>query len=254
MTSPIAIQLYTLRSEIDELGVEAVLRKLAEIGYIGIEPFPGKDMKQIAALAKELGLQIPSAHMGNPDVEEKLNTGLSDAEALGVEKLVVSWLPPDQYYQSEEGVQQAAQLLNKTYETAKSAGYKLAYHNHDFEFKLLNGKPAYDLLLELLDENILLEVDTYWAKVGGFDPAEVVAKLGNRAPLLHIKDGPADVPASDMTAVGDGVLDFPTIISAGGSHTEWLIVELDRCATDMMEAVEKSYQYLVGQGLAKGNK
>jgi hypothetical protein len=57
-----------------------------------------------------------------------------------------------------------------------------------------------------------------------------------------------------MTAVGEGVMDFPGIIQAGEGSTEWLIVELDRCATDMMEAVEKSYKYLVGKGLARGNR
>jgi uncharacterized protein YbaP (TraB family) len=47
-----------------------------------------------------------------------------------------------------------------------------------------------------------------------------------------------------MTAVGDGVLDYPDFIEAALSSAEWLIVELDRCATDMMTAVEKSYRYL----------
>ena len=55
-------------------------------------------------------------------------------------------------------------------------------------------------------------------------------------------------------AVGDGGLEFPSIVQAAEGAAEWLIVELDRCATDMMEAVEKSYQYLVAGGLARGNK
>jgi hypothetical protein len=54
-----------------------------------------------------------------------------------------------------------------------------------------------------------------------------------------------------MTAVGDGVLDIPAALAAGGS-AEWHIVELDRCATDMFEAVERSYHYLVGEGLSQG--
>ena len=57
-----------------------------------------------------------------------------------------------------------------------------------------------------------------------------------------------------MTAVGEGKMDVPAIVAAGEGSTEWLIVELDRCATDMMEAVEKSYTYLVGKGLARGNR
>jgi hypothetical protein len=35
---------------------------------------------------------------------------------------------------------------------------------------------------------------------------------------------------------------------------QWLVVELDACDTDMLEAVEKSYKWLVGNGLATGRK
>ncbi len=71
----------------------------------------------------------------------------------------------------------------------------------------------------------------------------LVKELGPRAPLLHIKDGPA-VKNEPMVAVGDGMMDFPSLIQAAGENTEWLIVELDQCATDMLEAVGKSYRYL----------
>ena len=57
-----------------------------------------------------------------------------------------------------------------------------------------------------------------------------------------------------MTAVGDGVVDFHSIVEAAGKTAEWMIVELDRCATDMMEAVATSYTYLIEEGLARGNK
>jgi hypothetical protein len=43
-------------------------------------------------------------------------------------------------------------------------------------------------------------------------------------------------------------------VAAGAAATEWLIVEIDRCATDMLEAVAKSYRYMVGKGLAHGKR
>ena len=81
----------------------------------------------------------------------------------------------------------------------------------------------------------------------------MVRRLGSRAPLLHIKDGPCEMEAP-MTALGEGVVDLPSVIAAGAGSTEWLVVELDRCATDLTEAVRKSYQYLIGKELARGNK
>ena len=61
-----------------------------------------------------------------------------------------------------------------------------------------------------------------------------------------MKDGPADDRASAMVAVGDGVIDVPGVLAAARS-AQWHIVELDRCDTDMFDAVERSYDYLVGQ-------
>jgi hypothetical protein len=57
-----------------------------------------------------------------------------------------------------------------------------------------------------------------------------------------------------MTAVGDGIVDVPAIVAAGEGATEWLIVEPDRCATDMLEAMAKSYRYMVGNRLAHGKR
>ena len=75
-----------------------------------------------------------------------------------------------------------------------------------------------------------------------------------RLPLLHIKDGTLEKDAPHV-AVGSGKLDMPAIIGAADPNVlEWLMVELDNCATDMTEAVRQSYAYLTGQGLGAGNK
>jgi len=116
----------------------------------------------------------------------------------------------------------------------------------------LNGRPAHQLLAELTDPAVKFELDTYWIQVTGIDPVKVVREMGSRSPLLHIKDGPADSREADMTALGAGNIDIPAIVAAGGEHTQWLFVELDRCATDMMTAVQASYTYLISNGLARG--
>jgi sugar phosphate isomerase/epimerase len=108
-------------------------------------------------------------------------------------------------------------------------------------------------MMKHLSPDVLFELDCYWIKTGGPDPAAVVREVGARAPLLHIKDGPCK-KGEPMTAVGDGIIDWAPVVQASAGTAEWLIVELDSCKTDMMEAVRKSYNYLVGRNLARGNK
>jgi sugar phosphate isomerase/epimerase len=103
-----------------------------------------------------------------------------------------------------------------------------------------------------MDESIFFELDTYWVQTGGLDPAAVLRELGSRAPFLHIKDGPT-TPEGDMVAVGQGEMNFPALFAAA-QKPEWLVVELDRCATDMMTAVRESYDYLISHNFAKGHK
>ena len=116
-----------------------------------------------------------------------------------------------------------------------------------------DGRPALLHLFDHLAPDVIAEVDIYWAQVGGSDPKAIVAELGSRVGLLHVKDGPADVPQSPMVAVGDGVVDVPGVLAAAPG-ARWHIVELDRCATDMFDAVERSYDYLVGNGYSRASR
>jgi hypothetical protein len=51
-----------------------------------------------------------------------------------------------------------------------------------------------------------------------------------------------------MTALGTGRMPLAEILTASPS-VRWHVVELDRCATDMMTAVRDSLAWLTGQGL-----
>ena len=55
-------------------------------------------------------------------------------------------------------------------------------------------------------------------------------------------------------AVGSGKIDIPGTIKATDENIlQWLVVEIDKCDTDMFEAVAQSYKYLTSNGLAQGN-
>ena len=117
----------------------------------------------------------------------------------------------------------------------------------------MNGTATLDLMLDELDDGVFFQIDTYWAQVGGLDAVDVVKQVGARAPLIHLKDGSLDKD-DDMTAVGGGKMDVPGIVAAAADTADWHIVELDRCATDMMQAVHDSYTYLTSNGLVRGKK
>lgn len=253
MPAPIALQLYSVREALAE-DFGGVVKKVADMGYVGVETagFPGTTAAAARKLFDDLGLQVSSAHARLP-VGDDQNEILDMAEALGCKRLVCAAIRSEGHYETVDQIKQTCDLVNQAAQAVAERGMSLGMHNHWWEFEPVDDRLRYQVLLECLDPAVFFEIDTYWAKAAGVDPVAAINELGRRAPLLHIKDGPA-VRGEPMTAVGEGVMDVPAIIKAGEKNTEWLIVELDQCATDMLEAVEKSYRYLVGRGLARGNK
>lgn len=251
MTPPIALQLYTVRDLIGQNNHDAVVRQVAQIGYAGVETagFPGTTPQAAGKLFKSLGLAVSSIHKFPIPTPVDKQEILDMLGALDTKNCVSGAGPDD--FKTAETTRITCEKLNAAAAMLKPYGVKLHVHNHWWEYLKVDTKYAYEYMWEYLSPDICFQVDTYWVKTGGVDPAVVVKKFGKRAPLLHIKDGPAQQKVH-QTAVGEGVLDFKAIAKAAAGNTEWMIVELDSCGTDMLEAVRKSYQYLTSMGLARG--
>lgn len=252
-SAPISVQLYSLRDQAAK-DFEGVLRALGDIGFVGVELAGFHDLtpKQYVAIVEESGLVTSSAHV-NELSPDGFNAALDDLQEIGCDVAVCAFLPPERFA-DEDAVKASADALNKANEIARSRGVSLGYHNHWWEFStVLDGRTAWATLNERLDPTVFAEVDIYWATLGGADPRQVIADLGDRLWLLHVKDGPCDAPESPMVPVGSGTLDIPAIL-ASAPTAKWHIVELDRCATDMLTALADSYRYLVDSELSQGRK
>lgn len=250
MASPIALQLYSVRENLTQ-DFAATVRKVAEMGYAGVETagFPGTTPVEAGKLFRELGLLVPGAHSPLP-IGEQRDSVIAAMEAIGCQRIVSGGIGADKY-QSLDSIKQAVENFNAAAEAARAHGMTFGIHNHWWEMGEIEGRWIFDILLSELDPDIFFEFDTYWIQATGVNAAEFVAKYGSRAPLLHIKDGPVEM-GKPHVAVGDGAMDIQAVVKAGEKTTEWLIVELDSCATDMMTAVERSIQYLVKEGLGHG--
>jgi len=249
MAKPISLQLYSVREELAK-DVEGTIKALAKMGYVGLEPAgvpAGQTAKQFRKLINDLGMAVSASQGGTP-VGDDAQRILDEAEGLGTKHVVCPWYD-SKLFTSMDGLKKVAEVMNQALANCAKRGMTFGYHNHDFELQVVEGSPALLHLSKLTGGKMYNTVDTYWVKVGGQDPVEIVKALGPCANLLHIKDGPLD-KSQPMTAVGAGKMNFPPIIEAA-THAEWLVVELDSCATDMMQAVRQSIDYLANSGLGK---
>ena len=253
MTIPIAVQLYSLREQARD-GIEAVLDRLGSIGYAGVETagLQGLSGEQFRTALDSAGLRAASAHIGY-EGRDAFRAALEAHAPLGVDTVIVPFAAPDEF-KTSDGVAKLAERLNRANGIAHEFGVALGYHNHYWELQhSYTGRNALVHLFDLLEPTIVAEIDIYWARVGGADPVELLQTLAPRVTRVHVKDGPAVSPDQPMTAVGQGTLNIPTILETA-TDTQWHIVELDACATDMFEAVANSYTYLVDNGLSHGQR
>ncbi|MFE0172862.1 sugar phosphate isomerase/epimerase family protein [Streptomyces sp. NPDC059002] len=233
MPRPLSVQLYTVR---DQLAVDwaGTVRRLAGLGYGAVETYDVvSDPKGHRLILDDLGLTVSGAHAGqllDPDPGPALDA----VTTLGTDLAIVPAGLPHEDFTTRDGLARAADRLNSLVAPARRHGVRIGYHNHWWEieprFGAREGEPArhaIEVLAELLDPAVCLEVDTYWAAVGGAGVPGLLHRLGDRVVALHLKDGPGTKDDPNV-AVGGGTMPVPEILAAAPGARR--VVEFDACA------------------------
>ena len=247
VTAPeLAVQLYTIREALRD-DAPAALARLASIGYRDVELFDmvgfGKPLADAVAAA---GLRAVSAHQ--PVAGKDVEAVCAAAADFGVKLVIDPWIDPERWTTVDD-IAGVARDLAAAATIAADHGITIGYHNHWFELEhRFDGRTGLEVLAEHLPPEVILQLDTYWAAVGGEDPEALLGRLGPRVRALHLKDGPISRDTSLQVAVGEGAMRFPGLVAA--APTALRVVELDDTQGDRFDALARSRAYLVGEGLA----
>ncbi len=238
----LSVQLYTVREHL-ATDIPGTLRRIADIGYTRVELFNFVDNAD--AYAAELaatGLAAPTAHARL--VGQDTARIFTAARSIGVETVIDPHIDAARW-STREDVAGIGAELNGLAREAADHGLKVGYHNHAFELEnRIDGVSALEILADSLDDAVSLELDTYWAAVGGEDVVPLLGRLGSRVQFLHIKDGPLTKDDKEQLAVGAGKMPIVDILAAAPHALA--VVELDDFTGDVFDAVSDSYTYLNG--------
>jgi len=268
MKFPIALQLYSVRNEL-EADFEGVLRQVKAMGYEGVEfaGLYGHSAAEIKALCQEIGLVPVSAHV--PFADMMADPDLLEVYAqIGCQFVAIPYLT-EEYRPGQPKFAEVISGAKLLGEKANALGMKLCYHNHDFEFVKVDGEYALDILYKEVPASLLqTQIDTCWVNVGGENPADYIRKYAGRAEIVHLKDfagsksenmyaligiddgkDGADTGAFEFRPVGYGKQDFPAILAAAqDAGAKWVVVEQDQPSMGKtpMECAKMSIDYLRG--------
>ena len=274
----IGLQLYTVRDLMND-DFEGTIEKVAALGYTQLE-FAGyynRTPEQVKSLLDGLGVTSPANHTQYNDLKDNLEKSIETANLIGQEYLILPMLPmnrgprrprppkedaptedaaaetkpkpepqrPRGPQFTKEDVLKHAEFMNSVGEACKKADLKFAYHNHSFEFSMVEDEmPMYDMLLQETDLDLVsMEMDLYWAVKAKVDPLAYFEKYPGRFHLCHVK-GMSNDENESMESVGDGKIDFVSIFSQSEqAGLKYYIVEHDR-PKDALASVSESITYL----------
>ena len=226
MSLPISLQLYSLRDDApkDFLGI---LKQVAGIGFDAVE-FAGYHGHSAAVLRGALddnGLRCSGTHTAITLLDDdQYDATLRTHETLGTRNIIIPWLPLELHSTAEATLETAKRLTQLT-EKVEKDGFRLGFHAHDADMKLLDdGRSTWYILGENTPDSFILQFDTANAMHGGTDPVQPLLDFPGRGVTVHFKEYPFD-----GSTIGEGEVPFANVIKTlGAAGAEWVVIEQEQ--------------------------
>ena len=235
-----AIQLFSVH-EIMQNDFIGTLKKLAEMGYTGVEfaGYGGLDANELKDVLAENNLKPIGSHFGIEGFTNHLDKEIAFNKIMGSEYLIL----PHYYMETKEDVLKLAEILKPIIAKITDAGLKFAYHNHDYEFKVIGGEYLLDILFDNLPPQAVMELDVYWVAYANVEPLAYMEKHKDRLKLLHVKQIDRNKRNVD---INKGILDYREIITKAKTWgTEHFILEQEEYEVSPLVSVKNDIDYIM---------
>jgi sugar phosphate isomerase/epimerase len=229
---PFGLQLYTLRDVLPK-DPKGILKEVSLAGYKYVESYKHSELgmfwgmtnKDFKNYLEGIDLDIVSSHC---DINKDFQKQVDDAAAIGMKYLIC---PSIDAQKTADDYKKFAAQLNQCGDICKKAGIKFGYHNHDHDFKVVDGQIAQDIYMLNTDPSLVdFEMDIYWVVTAKQDPEVWLKKYSNRFRLCHIKDRKKGSTEREVSVdLGTGSINFSKVLkTAKDNGMQYFIVEQER--------------------------
>ncbi|NJB70101.1 sugar phosphate isomerase/epimerase [Saonia flava] len=174
--------------------VEDGLIKLKEMGVKYIEGAGTRSMprEQYKALLDKHGFDVVAGGTGFEMLQHRDSVAkvIENLKFFGAEYATCYWIPHDGNNFTFEDMKKGVEVFNKAGKQFAEAGISFLYHAHGYEFRPYDGPGTmYDYMMENTDPRYVnIEMDVFWMRNPGQDPAALLRKYAGRYPITHLKD------------------------------------------------------------------
>lgn len=229
------VQMYGVSKEWKQ-DPEGFLKKIYEAGYRQIEPCLGfrvdardygfwipEDLEQAMPLLAKYHIEVHAVHIFLDEYHYERELAILTELA---QKYHISWFvvkSPERL--TKDVLDETAARYRELAEELEKAGAGLLIHNEKEDICIrVNGKTAYEYLLEACGEKVGAEVDAGWMYCGGVDPEEFLWAHADRVKAVHYKDMKI---TGQEAPLGKGMVDLKACFQFARANGALQIVDMD---------------------------
>jgi sugar phosphate isomerase/epimerase len=244
---PVGLELYSVRNELKK-DPQSTVRAVAQMGYQCVEfyapyfEWSEGQTKQMRKLLDDLGIRCYSTHNDEEYFSaENINRARDLNLILGTKYMVQAYSEPKANLDAWKAV---ADRLNSAADTLESSGLKPGYHNHDAEWRLVDGVRPMEVLAKNTKPSVMLQLDVGTCIEGGSDAAAWIRANPGRIRSLHLKDWSSDPAKGYKVLFGEGDAKWKDIFgvaeSVGG--VEYYLIEQEGSRYGELETARRCLQ------------
>jgi sugar phosphate isomerase/epimerase len=240
---PIGLELYSCRDVLQK-DLEGTVTAVAKMGYQVVEfyspyfSWTSGRAKEVRKLIDGLGIQCRSTHNGAEAFSGDGVAKAIDLNGILGSEFVVMASPGN--VRTLDDYKKVAEQLNQAGEKFMAAKLRPGYHNHQTEFKALEGTRPIDVIAQNTGKNVLLQLDVGTCVEVGQDPVAWINRNPGRFATIHLKDYAPAPGKGYQVLFGDGAAPwkqiFQAVETAGG--VQFYIMEQEGYSLPELETVK----------------
>jgi len=243
-TIPVGLELYSVRDSLQK-DPQATVRAVAQMGYKVVEfygpyfEWSEAQAKEMRKLMDELRIRCLSTHNDEDNFSDaKIEHTKSLNLILGSKYVVQAWSDPKP---TIEGWKELAAKLNAASEKLAPADLKVGYHNHDAEWKAVEGKRPIEVLAAATKPEVMLQLDVGTCLEAGANPVAWIQANPGRIRSIHCKDWSSDPSVGYKTLFGEGKADWKGIFHAAENvgGVEYYLIEQEGSRYSELETARR---------------
>ncbi|PYV84114.1 MAG: xylose isomerase [Acidobacteria bacterium] len=244
---PIGLELYSVREGLKK-DSQGTVRAVAQLGYQCVEfyapyfEWSEAQTKQMRKLLDDLGVKCYSTHNDEKYFSpENISRAAEMNSILGCKYMVLGWSDPKD---NLDGWKAIADKLNSASERLASSKLKPGYHNHQSEWKPVDGVRPMEVLAKNTKPTVMLQLDVGTCLEAGSDPVAWIRANPGRIHSLHLKDWSSDPTKGYKVLFGEGDANWKAIFAAAESvgGVEYYLLEQEGSRFDELETAKRCLQ------------